>query len=147
MAFSVIAVVLNQAKVRMAQMLETGKSFKITHFAVSSDGHDPLDPTIARTPDPSETDCGSVIFTKALGPGDVTYTSPTCPTWACTLDAGDVTGSVSQVCLIGTVEYCPTVGDPECVSPNTQFVFSIGTFPLKVLTMHDTVTFNVSIQF
>ena len=147
MDFDVLAVVTTSAKVRMAQMLETGKSFKITDFAVSADGHDPLDPTTARTPDPAETDCGSVIFTKSFVPGDVTYTSPTCPTWACVLNAGDVTGPVSQVCLIGTVEYCPTPGDPECVAPNTEFVVAIGTFPLKVITLHDTVTFNVSIQF
>ena len=147
MAFDVLAVVLTSAKIRMAQMLETGKSFKITSFAVSADGHDPLDPTLARTPDPAETDCGSVSFTKAFVPGDVTYTSPTCPTWACNLAAGDVTGPVSQVCLVGTVEYCPDPLDTECIAPATEFVVAIGTMPLKVITIHDTVTFNVSIQF
>ena len=147
MAFDVLAVVTTSAKVRIAEMMETGKSFKVTHFAISSDGHDPLDPTTARTPDPAETDCGSVIFTKAFVSGDVTYTSPTCPTWACNIVAGDITGSVSQICLIGTVEYCPTPGDPECVAPNTEFVVSIGTFPLKVITIHDSLTINVSIQF
>ncbi len=146
MAFDVLAVVLTPAKVRMAQMLESGKAFKITHFAVSADGHDPLDPTIALTPDPSDTDCGSVIFQKAFVPGDVTYISPTCPSWACNLLPGDVTGAVSQVCLIGTVEYCPNPLDPECLA-TTTFVVSKGTMPLKIITIHDTVTFNVSIQF
>jgi hypothetical protein len=146
-AFDVLAVVLTQAKIRMAQMLETGKSFKITHFAVSAEGHDPADPTIALTPDPADTTCDGVIFTKAFVPADVTYLSPTCPSWACNLLPGDVTGAVSQICLIGTVEYCPDVLDPECVAPNTTFVVAKGNMPLKIITIHDTVTFNVAIQF
>lgn len=142
-AFEVVALVTNQARQREAISLKTGKSFKITHFKLGDEGHDPDDPTIALAPDPSSTTClGDVFGPKAIT--DVEFVSTSCPVAICDLLESEAVAPLSAVCLIATIVYSPDVGDPEV---GTTFQYAVGTFPLRVKTDLETATIRVAIQF
>tara|TARA_R100001132_G_C3273017_1_gene95042 strand:- start:1435 stop:1911 length:477 start_codon:yes stop_codon:yes gene_type:complete len=151
-----LALVTNQGKARIAEMLATGKSFVVDSFVLGSNGHSPADPTLALTPDPTRTGCycgpvGSVVEAITTVGGcsfadsvdSVSFASLSCPVFTCTAGAGEATGAVSSLCLIGTVVYSPTIGDPEI---GTQFLFAIANFPLKFKTPTDTFEYEVFVQ-
>lgn len=146
MAFEIIAVVTNEAKGRLAEMLATGKSFKVTYFSVGDQGHDPSDPTIALAPDPSDTVCNKgqpVLF----GPEPIdgySYTGTFCPTFMCVVEEGEAVGVISTICLIATIVYSPTPGDPEV---GQTFVFAIANMPFWAKTDLDSRTWYISTQF
>lgn len=151
MPISGLAIVTNNGKARMAEMLATGKSFVVDKFVIGDAGHDPLDPTIAITPDPSRDGCyctvpsitvaGGCVFEDTID--SVSLTSAFCPVFTCILNPGEATGIVSSVCLIGTVIYSPDPLDPDL---GTEFAFAIANFPIRVKTPPDTYEFEIGIQ-
>ena len=139
-----LALVTNQGSARLAEVLASGKSFRVDHFVLGSNGHTVADPSLAISPDPTRTGCycgplGADIESISTAGGcsfygpvdEVTFASPTCPVFRCVADPGDATGAVSSLCLLGTIVYSPVPGDPEV---GTQFLFAITFFPLKFRT-------------
>jgi hypothetical protein len=147
MAFEIICAITNTAKTRFAQMLETGKSFQVKYFTVGDKGHDPLNPAVALTPDPSLTSCPSNLF-PGTSPGEaidsIAFVGAYCPEFTCIMEPGEGTGFVSNICLIAEIVYNGT--DPVDEVGQT-FLFCIGNMPLKIKTDVDTFTFKIEIQF
>lgn len=150
--FESLALVSNTGKARMAQLLATGKSFKIDRFVVGDQGHDPIDPTIALTPDPGKAGCycSPEAITEVDGCAyeglinSVNFASETCPVFNIILPKQQATGVISSICLIGTIVYSPEVGDPEV---GTHFLFATANFPLKVKTPNERFEYDISAQF
>lgn len=151
-----LALVTNQGKARIAEMLATGKSFVVDSFVIGANGHDAVDPTLALTPDPTRTGCycgpiGSPLESISTAGGcsfadmidGVSFASATCPVFTCSVENGEATGAVSSLCLLGTVVYSPTPGDPEV---GTQFLFAIANFPLKFKTPTERFVYDVYVQ-
>lgn len=139
----ILALVTTQGKARLADMLVTGKSFKINVFKLGDGGYDTLDPTLPITPDPSRTDVYGTpggVLTKAIS--SVGLQSPTCPVFTCIAAAGEGTGPIGSIGLYGTIVYSPISGDPEI---GTTFLFALATMPLKVKVPLEVFTFNVGI--
>lgn len=149
-----LALVTNQGKARIADGLATGKSFVVDTFVVGSNGHDPLDPSFALTPDPARAGCycgplgapaesittaGGCAYSSVVS--SVSFASLTCPVFHLDIPPGSATGAVSSVCLLGKIVY-PT-GDPEF---GTYFLFAVANFPLKFKTATDRFVYDVFIQ-
>jgi len=155
-AIEALAIVTNQGKARIADMLATGKSFVVDTFVVGANGHDAVDPTLAITPDPARTGCycgplGASAESITVAGGcslvdtidAVSFASFSCPVFTASVEPGEATGAVSSLCLLGTVVYSPIPGDPEI---GTQFLFAIANFPLRFKTPTDRFVYEVFIQ-
>lgn len=141
MAFESLAVVTNEAKRRIADMWVTGKSYKVNTFAISSGGHDPVDPTIALAIDPESTVMPGAPPIFGPEPIDsIEYVSDFCPVFICQLEPGEVTGVVSCVALFAEIVY-PTT-DPEY---GTSFLFAVHNRPQLVFTGTDSATFRINV--
>lgn len=151
-----LALVTNQGKARMAEHLATGKSFVVDTFVIGSNGHDPADPTLAVTPDPARTGCycGPVgVPAEAISVSGgcalvdtidgVSFASFSCPVFTASVEAGEATGAVSSVCLLGTIVYSPIPGDPEI---GLKFLFAIANFPLKYKIPSDRFVYEIFVQ-
>lgn len=55
--FEALAVMSDEGRARLAEMIATGKSFVIDRFVVGDQGHDDVDNTTAITPDPTRSGC------------------------------------------------------------------------------------------
>lgn len=129
----------------MGEVLTTGKSFKVSHFAVGSGGHDPLDPITALAPDPSDTECPLSFFVDEVD--EYYYAGDFCPVFICRLEQGEAVGEISSLCLIATMVYSPDPTDPEVYPTPIQFLFSIATMPIKVRTDTEIWSFSCGVQF
>jgi hypothetical protein len=139
---SVEAVLTNTARTAIAKMLELGRSFKITHFILGDQGHDPTDPTIALTPDPAVTGCMGNVF----GPTPITsvsYANASCPVFRCKVLGAAYTGPISSVCLVGTYVYSPILGDPLL---GTTFTVAVATRPLLIKSDVDDLILDIAVQ-
>lgn len=124
-------------------MLTTGKSFNINLFEIGAEGHDPLDPASALTPDPTSTSVASSVF----GPEAIDssfLSSQFCPEFVCRLEANEAVAAISSIGLLGTIVYSPTPGDPEI---GTSFLFALGHFPLRVKTDAEDLELRITINF
>jgi len=146
MPFEILAVVTNEGKARIAEAIATGKSFKVDHFALTSKGHLESDPTIAKTPDPAQTTCdpddAPPSFYDAID--SYSYTGTFCPEFTCTVSENEAVGRISSLCLIGTIVYSPTPGDPEI---GVTFLFAVANMPLWIKTDLDSRDWKVTIHF
>lgn len=140
MAQAIIATITDLARSKFAEMLTVGRAFTITGFETGEGGHDPGDPAIALTPDPSATE----LPLQSFGPKPIaskTLISPFCVEYLCGLDALEAVGPLSNVGLKATYTYSPISGDPLI---GQSFLFAIANFPLVVKT--DAETRSISIQ-
>jgi len=137
LSVSLVAVLCNSGRAAVSIMLQTGRVFLITNFAVSDGGHDPLNPNLALAPDPTLTALPSL-------PGDPVYTEPItsisavsqyCVQYTCDLPAGTVTGPLSNLGLIGTWQ-----------DDLSQFLFAIANFGYRVKLSTEDTTFIVQVQ-
>lgn len=137
------AVITNTGRERHAQMLVTGKSFKITHFTVGTQGHDPGDPMIATNPDPSAVEVAGAVF----GPepyDSASYLTPTCPAWECVLEFGEAVGAgISSLGLIATIV---ANGSDPVDEVGLQFLYALAHFPRKPKTNNDRFDFEAGVQ-
>lgn len=143
---SVIAALTEEGRRRIADMTVSGRGFQITKFVIGSGGHDPGDPSVPLTPNTEVTVLPSQIFgPKALispAPGLTgTLISPFCPQFQGFLDYNEANGEISNVGLIGTINYPP--GDPLV---GTDFLFAIGNRPLIVKSDADQLQISVTLQ-
>ena len=151
-SYESLCVITNEGKARLAQMTVTGKSFKVDKFVIGDQGHDPIDPTFALTPDPARTGC--YCTTEGLHTTDgctfeglidsIAFTSATCPVFTIVLAAGEATGVISSVCLVGTIVYSPIPADPEI---GTEFLFGIANFPYRIKLPEEQLTYDLNIAF
>lgn len=149
-----LALVTNTGKAHIAESFVTGKSFVVDTYALGANGHDPSDPSLALTPDPSRSGCycgpgptGSITVSGGCLVVDsisaVSWASSTCPVFTIQVPDGVATGPVSSLCLLGTYVWSPIPGDPDI---GTQFLFGIANFPLKYKLPTDTFVYDVYVQ-
>lgn len=148
MAISVIAALTETGRNRIADMTVSGRGFQIVQFVVGSGGHDPSDPTVALSPDPTDTSLPDQTFgPKALVQTNPPYSgvliTPFCPEFTGLLDYTDANGEVSNFGLIGVINYSPIPDDPLV---GTYFLFAVGNTPLKVKTDADQFVLNITLQ-
>lgn len=135
MAFEARALVTNEGKERIGEMWATGKSYQVTHFAVTAGGHDPTDPTTALAVDPAATTMPGEPHIFGPEPVDsYEWESDLCPTFVCTIEQGELIGIMSSVGLYATIVYSPIPGDPEV---GTRFLFGVYNRPMLILTSTD----------
>ena len=140
MAQAIIATITDTARSKFADMLQVGRAFTITEFTTGEGGHDPGDPAIALTPDPTATS----LLLQSFGPKAIaskTLISPFCVEYLCGLDALEAVGPLSNIGLWATFTYSPISGDPLI---GETFLFAVANFPLVVKT--DAETRSISIQ-
>jgi hypothetical protein len=143
MAFSSIALLTNEAKRRIADMWMTGKSYQVKYFALSSGGHEPTDPTVAKAIDPSSTVMPG--DPPLFGPepiDEITLVSDYCPVFVCRVQAGEVVGYVSCVALFAEIVYSPDPADPEL---GTTFLFAVHNRPALIFTNIDSAEFAINV--
>lgn len=143
MALSIIAVITDSARQKLADMLISGRSFQVTHFVTGSGGHDTGNPTVALTPDPTVIELPKQSF-GPKGLSSATLISAFCPRFEGILLSTEAIGELSNIGLIATVIYSPIPADPVV---GTKFLFAVGNFPLKVKTDTDELTIRVTLQF
>lgn len=139
----VTAVVTTAAQERHAQQLITGKSFRILYFQIGSQGHDPTDPLVALSPDPSITELPGLVFGDEPV-DDAGYTTPTCPYWDCVLELTEAVGAnVSSIALVAEIiDNGVDVTDEVGV----RFLYAVANMPLNPKTGNTRFEFTVGIQ-
>ena len=143
MAQAIIATITDTARTNFANMLAIGRAFTITDFVTGEGGHDPGDPAVALTPDPTVT----TLPFQSFGPKAVTsktLISPFCVEYLCDLDLLEAVGPLSNIGLIATFTFSPIFGDPLI---GTNFLFSLGNFPLSIKTDAETRSIAVQVGF
>ena len=143
---SVIAALTEEGRHRIADMTISGRGFQITKFVVGAGGHDPGDPSVPLTPNPEVTSLPLQTFGPKLliqpTPGITgTLISQFCPQFQGFLDFNEANGSISNVGLIGVINYPPT--DPLF---GTEFLFAIGNRPLLVKSDADQLQISITLQ-
>lgn len=123
MAQAIIAAITDTARSKFADMVKTGNSFTVDSYITGSGGHDPENPTVALTPDPTITDLPNKTSDKKTIPdGNIILISPFCVQYQIALDLLDSVGSLSNLGLYATD------------STDTSFLFAVANFPLIVKT-------------
>jgi hypothetical protein len=143
---SVIAALTEEGRKRIADMTISGRGFQITKFVIGSGGHDPGDPNVPLTPNTEVITLPSQTFgPKALispSPGLTgTLISAFCPQFQGFLDFNEANGEISNVGLIGTINYPPN--DPLL---GTDFLFAVGNRPLLVKSDADQLQLSMTLQ-
>lgn len=143
MAQAIIATITDTARTNFADMLSVGRAFTITDFVTGEGGHDPGDPAVALTPDPTVTS----LPLQSFGPKAITsktLISPFCVEYLCDLDLLEAVGPLSNIGLIATFTFSPIAGDPLV---GTSWLFSLGNFPLSIKTDSETRSIAVQVGF
>ena len=143
MAQAIIATITDTARTRFAEMLQIGRSFTITDFVTGSGGHDPADPAVALTPDPSVT----TLPLQSFGPKAVTsktLISPFCVEYLLELDLLEAVGPLSNIGLIATYLFSPIGSDPLV---GTTFLFAVSHTPLAIKTDSETRSISIQVGF
>ena len=139
---TIAAVLTNEYHRRRAEADATGKCFLVTAFSLGNAGHDPLNPSVKLTPDPSATELESVVFgPKAVSGFD--FANNRCPVWDCFLDFGEATTQFSSIGIYAQIIASPIPDDPEI---NTLFLYAIGHFGQVSKEDSETRTLQVGVQ-
>jgi hypothetical protein len=143
MAQAIIASITDTGRANLANLLAVGRAFRITSFVTGEGGHDPGDPAVALTPDPTVTALPSQSFgPKAIS--SATLINPFCVEFLCSLGNLDAVGSLSNIGLIATFTYSPIPSDPLV---GTTFLYAVGNFPLQVKTDAETKAISLQVQY
>lgn len=143
MSLSILASVTDTGRANLAEVLNSGRAFTVTHFITGGGGHDVGDAAVALTPDPALT----TLPQQTFGPKSLTsktLVTPYCVQFECFLDYLDAVGNLSNYGLIATYTYSPI---PNDALVGTQFLFAIGNSPLVVKTDGETRTINIEVEF
>lgn len=143
MSLSILASVTDSGRANLAEMLQMGRAFTVTHFVTGGGGHDPGDPQVALTPDPALISLPNQTFGPKIISSKVLVT-PYCVKYMCELDFNDAVGNLSNFGLVATYTYSPISGDPLV---GTTFLFAVGNSPLDVKTDGYQETINIEVEF
>lgn len=143
MAQAIVASITDTARSNFANMLAEGRAFTITDFVTGEGGHDPGDPAVALTPDPTVLTLPQQTFgPKAMS--DKELISPFCVEYTANLEPLEAVGPLSNVGLIATFTFSPIPGDPLL---GTQFLFAVGNFPLQIKTDSESKEITIQVQY
>jgi hypothetical protein len=142
MAFEGLAVLTNEAKRRIVDMWEFGKSYQVKFFAVSAGGHDPSDPETAVAVDPASTDMPGVITFGPENIDNIERKSDDCPVFVCRIEPGELTGSISSVGLFAEIVFNGTDPINEL---GVTFLYAVYNRPLFPSTGTDQLEFRISV--
>jgi len=127
----------------LAEALIFGRAIIINKFSVGSGGHDPLDNTLALTPDATLTSLPNLTFgpvatesSQLINIFDLEFTVQ--------LAKDQAIGELSNLGLYGTVLSTNTEGDEGVVG--TEFLYAVANFPFKFKS-RDEFTFRVTVNF
>ena len=143
MAQAIVATITDGGRSRHAEQLEVGRAFTITDFVTGEGGHDPSDPAVALTPDPTD----DTLPLQSFGPKVLTsktLISPYCVEYIAELELLEAVGPLSNLGLIATFTFSPIGGDPLV---GTSFLYAIANFPLAIKTDSETRSFAIQVQF
>lgn len=142
---TIIAAVTDIGRVRLTDLLINGRGFIIDQYELGNGGHNPSDSTRALTPDLGVT----VLPGLKYGPINITSSAiigAYCPEFYIVVGPSDYVGEISNIGLVGTVNYVPSGIDPS-PAVGTKFLFAVGNRPLLNKTAVDTFEANIAIQF
>lgn len=150
MANEYLAVLTTTAQAWQAKARVNGYGLKITRFVVGSNGHDPTNPRLPLTPDPTRSGCycGNEAITTIDGClfsdfiDAVTWKTDYCPVYTCRLESGEAVGIVSSVCLIAEVVYSPIPADPVV---GTEFLYAILNLPYRPKIAGEVVVIDIAV--
>ena len=143
MAQAVVSTITDVARSKFAEMLSIGRSFTVTSFVTGEGCHDPGDPAVALTPNPSALS----LRLQTFGPKAITsktLISPFCVEYVVDLLNLEAVGPISNIGLIATYTYSPIPSDPLI---GQTFLFAIGNMPLQIKTDSESKQFRVQVQF
>lgn len=141
-SFSIIASVTDKGRSALADLLQSGVAFTITHFVTGGGGHDAGDPNVALTPEPSLI----TLTGQTFGPKAITskqLVTAFCVEYTCELDFLEAVGSLSNIGLIATYTYSPIPNDPIV---GTSFLFAVGNSPLVVKTDAEQRSMKIQVE-
>jgi hypothetical protein len=143
LATVLIAELTNIGRQRFADMTVNGRSFIIEQFEIGEGGHDPMNPSVALTPDVSVTALPLLTF----GPKAVT-SSGLLSIYTAQIDCGlastEAVGTLSNIGLIARINYSPILADPLL---NTTFLFALANLPMQNKLAGETRDFNLIINY
>lgn len=142
---SIIAAVTDMGRRRNTDLFINGRGFIINRFEFGNGGHDPANPTIALTPDVQLNALPGLQY----GPADITSAEEVglyCPQFNISVGLSVAVGEISNVGLIGTINYVPS-GIAANPIIGTTFLFAIGNMPLRVKLASETLALSVTIQY
>lgn len=150
MADELIAIVTNTAQAYRAKALAYGYGIQITRFVVGNSGHDPSNPRLPLTPDPSRTGCycgadsitttGGCVFTDVIDA--ITWVNEFCAVYTCRLESTEAIGVVSSICLVAEIVYSPIPSDPLV---GTEFLYGIVNLPYRVKVAGEVLSLDIAI--
>ena len=144
MANEIFGTATRLAKQYILESMISSLGFIVSDFAVGDQGHDPLNPTLARSPDPGDSEINGGE-PPLFGPHTLSDRSSDgrVLSFLITLQPLEAVGSISRYDLIATITESP-LGDPVV---GTQFLFATLNTPLSVKTDTETKTRWVSVRF
>ncbi len=150
MADELLAVLSNNALAWNARARVNGYGIKITKFVVGSYGHDPTNPRLALTPDPTRDGCycGTEALTTTAGClfsdfiDGVTWKNDYCPIYSCRLETGEAVGIVSSICLIAEVLWSPVTGDPNV---GLEYLYATVNLPYRPKLAGEALLFDIAV--
>jgi len=144
MAYEIFGTVTRLAKGYILESMVSSLGFIVSDFAVGDQGHDPLNPTLAKSPSQDETEInggepplfGPHILDDRTQDGRVL-------SFRIRLSKLEAVGSISRYDLIATITDSP-LGDPAV---GEQFLFATLNTPLSVKTDTETKDRWVLVRF
>jgi len=136
------ALLTEEAARRQAEHETEGKAFKIVGFSLGNAGHDPSDPTLPLSPDPTLTTCQTPVFGPKAVSG-YTFANNFCPIWECFIDRGEGAILYSSLCLLAQIVSSPIPGDPEV---NSTFLYAVANFSQRPKADDEMMTIRVGVQ-
>lgn len=144
----IIAALTQIGRNRIADMTVSGRGFQVESFVVGNGGHDPGDPNVVLSPNPTVTTLPQQTFgPKLLVQNNPPFTgiliSNFCPMFTALLDYPEANGEISNIGLIARIVYSPILNDPLL---NSTFLFAVGNRALLIKTDNDQLMINITLQ-
>lgn len=142
---TVIATVTNIGRMRLSDLQINGRGFIINKYVLGDGGHDPSDPTRVLTPDLNVMTLPNLRY----GPVDINESEIVglyCPQFNIIVPPTEALGPISNLGLMGTINYIPS-GIPSDPVVGTTFLFAIANLPYHVKSSVETMVVDIAIQF
>ena len=142
MSYEIIATITDKGRSAIADMLDSGLSFTITHFVTGGGGHDTSDPQVPLTPDPASITMPNQTFGPKLLAQKIKV-NQFCNRYVGFLDYNEAVGNLSNYGLVAQYIYSPNPNDPLI---GQTFLYAVGNSPLIVKTDAETREINIEVE-